>query len=744
LYASEKPALSSKTFVMEPEEEVVDVEFTENGVSLLYEKPHRKLTLQIVEIRRYIVDGIFLRTVALTEDKCPLHEAFDIVLSDGEKKTKCLLFPPLNELIYKHKLDLYYIVEVSDWEVRLDEWKGASPFIVIKDIVAAELERQPDDILSVHAENEPWQEPQWHPNALQQAMTHMKKREQVKKLSKVKKSLQLPSERVHEAEEKDKEALSDYLSNRPMVGNRGSYVALECNDSVVGSQWKASTPKFTHYAKTLEDIFIDDHEEYATIREVKARYLNQRNVSKKSKSSPPFLVARIFKKGPINNYAAITQKDNRYPFNFAATIGDHTGRIDMVVWSSWCVRYYNTLQVGDVIIVRNYRIQPAYERDGELELTVNPYNPVGDIRILIGPVLDMFAIPGVHLRLVESKTLLESPKSDQEIDFVGLVTYVSQLLRIRSANSFSAMVWLKLRDHHSAKDISVKLFANSQLETLKKIALGDVVMLTNMKVGVFSLHDEPPANFIYLESTHFTEIYTNEEVEPLNLPQINEVLKLAKTIDLQREKNKSEETKKYSNYYIQFPDITTLKRFFGLSSEIHTFFDDVETHLNEMHFRQHKVICIYAFLTSLKLAKLSDKRVVYTAQLTDLNRKKTLEAIIPMHNLSIVDVLNLNLSDKRERIGLLLRMIRLNFGNTENWNSGDQHTTTSNSKMSLNLDFVALRNKITRENDESVSLSTLAEALAQQPLYFILDCYFGDTSSKEIVITNIYFNAEET
>jgi hypothetical protein len=46
-------------------------------------------------------------------------------------------------------------LKVFDWEIRLDELKGATPFIVIKKISAAAMtEPQPDDILSVHAEDE--------------------------------------------------------------------------------------------------------------------------------------------------------------------------------------------------------------------------------------------------------------------------------------------------------------------------------------------------------------------------------------------------------------------------------------------------------------------------------------------------------------------------------------------------------------------------------------------------------------
>jgi hypothetical protein len=39
--------------------------------------------------------------------------------------------------------------------------------------------------------------------------------------------------------------------------------------------------------------------------------------------------------------------------------------------------------------------------------------------------------------------------------------------------------------------------------------------------------------------------------------------------------------------------------------------------------------------------------------------------------------------------------------------------------------------------DEDTSLAILVDELAQQPLYFTLDCYYGE-SSQEIVITNIF------
>jgi hypothetical protein len=41
-----------KSLQMETDEVVVNVEMTEDGVSLLYETPKQKLTLQILEIRR--------------------------------------------------------------------------------------------------------------------------------------------------------------------------------------------------------------------------------------------------------------------------------------------------------------------------------------------------------------------------------------------------------------------------------------------------------------------------------------------------------------------------------------------------------------------------------------------------------------------------------------------------------------------------------------------------------------------
>jgi hypothetical protein len=78
---------------------------------------------------------------------------------------------------------------------------------------------------------------------------------------------------------------------------------------------------------------------------------------------------------------------------------------------------------------------------------------------------------------------------------------------------------------------------------------------------------------------------------------------------------------------------------------------------------------------------------VYRANLTDLNRKKTLEAFIPMGRLSIMDVLDIKPTNQQERIELLLQLIR--FESNEDEIVGDEEDTEIPT-----IDFETLAKKV--------------------------------------------------
>ena len=71
--------------------------------------------VRVLDIYRYIIDKSF---PIVDPD---FTDAFDIVITDGRFKTKCLLSPTLNFLVYDHKLRKNAIVVVTECSALIDE-----------------------------------------------------------------------------------------------------------------------------------------------------------------------------------------------------------------------------------------------------------------------------------------------------------------------------------------------------------------------------------------------------------------------------------------------------------------------------------------------------------------------------------------------------------------------------------------------------------------------------------------------
>lgn len=86
-------------------------------------------TVKVVEIYRYAVDKSF---PILNPD---FTDAFDIVITDGHQKTKCLLSSCLNYLVYEHKLRKDSVVTVTECTSLIDEESLEQvPYVILQDI----------------------------------------------------------------------------------------------------------------------------------------------------------------------------------------------------------------------------------------------------------------------------------------------------------------------------------------------------------------------------------------------------------------------------------------------------------------------------------------------------------------------------------------------------------------------------------------------------------------------------------
>ena len=109
---------------------------TENGVDkILNDKvPKKGLVLQILQIYRYPIDDHFGTRTGLNTSVDNLY-AFDIIVSDGKFKTKCLVVPSLNPLLNKGEMRVNSIIKVITGNNYVDELTvGAGTYFQIKQL----------------------------------------------------------------------------------------------------------------------------------------------------------------------------------------------------------------------------------------------------------------------------------------------------------------------------------------------------------------------------------------------------------------------------------------------------------------------------------------------------------------------------------------------------------------------------------------------------------------------------------
>ena len=94
---------------------------SKNGVRMLLrgEVAKEGVVLQVVQLYRYLIDDYFnTRTgIATTAQMF----AYDLVLSDGRFKTKCLMDPSFNQLVNKGHLRVNTIINILDGHKYADE-----------------------------------------------------------------------------------------------------------------------------------------------------------------------------------------------------------------------------------------------------------------------------------------------------------------------------------------------------------------------------------------------------------------------------------------------------------------------------------------------------------------------------------------------------------------------------------------------------------------------------------------------
>ncbi len=357
---------------------------TENGVDkILNDKvPKKGLVLQILQIYRYPIDDHFGTRTGLNTSVDNLY-AFDIIVSDGKFKTKCLVVPSLNPLLNKGEMRVNSIIKVITGNNYVDELTvGAGTYFQIKqlnilqtnvkDMIRKKGKKKGitfhtndnsknvrstiplysrqmfylplgnNDSMDTTMENHIQQ----MPDEVIDASFNLKNAWKERNLISIRND-----EQVYQSSPNIK-TIIDYRM-KEFHGRRKKRGEKSFNENDNNANFK-----FKSSAGHSDDDNDDEEEDYDDddLRRIKNAPLVGRIMNK----------TRLFK---------LPERRRKCPYYFMIDLKDgslgHTGKITLSLWETLCPRYFNSLKPGQIIRIRGYRFGRDHKNNFEFKLNSN-------------------------------------------------------------------------------------------------------------------------------------------------------------------------------------------------------------------------------------------------------------------------------------------------------------------------------------------------------------------------------------
>ena len=368
---------------------------TQNGIDALLStsaEAGSSPTLQILGVYRLALDPTWLAATHETiRPEC--GDAYDIVLSDGVHKLKCVLSTALNARIYRGWMRLHSVVRVAGWRRLMDErlLGGSSQpvVVVISDLKAV---RFPADGAGT-------EEPAYarvFAGGVIAASTDL--------------SDDVPEVTFHASAQRGGDQHT--TDEAPLLGKRRHYLRLDSDDVLLTERWTARTAEEAQQAAADEDD--EDAQELPSIEAVPE--LARAKVSLTDEAAPRFesapsrvladgapqgarlgrasskkdippLVGRVTRLGPLKFFGGLHERSTqRYATSFTFWLCDATGELPVTVWNRKCEELYASLGRAQLVLVRGYRLglwRTGFdEGQAEWRANVNTSNPTGSVRLL--------------------------------------------------------------------------------------------------------------------------------------------------------------------------------------------------------------------------------------------------------------------------------------------------------------------------------------------------------------------------
>ncbi|XP_053329607.1 RPA-related protein RADX [Spea bombifrons] len=384
----------------------------------------------------------------------------------------------------------------------------------------------------------------------------------------------------------------------PLQGGRKHYLPLWNREDPYGPMWKECKQADERIAVDVSRVCSLQHLE---------------NIWRVKTNLPPVLV-RIMHKSRLRYFGKPDKKVD-IPYQAYIEVADYSGMMSLVLWNSLCPEWFNTLQIGRVILLQNYTVKKGYpkrtlptsgnsqvKRLPSLEISLNARDPLPVINVIQENLVKPdWRLPEV-LYLFATRVELNDLPHNKVCDVIGLVTYVGRCERKRvsdDSEDFWLYRWIKVIDGTTDQPIIMEIFATSQPDLFEQIYPMSYLVCTQMRV----VREDPEdsSNFAYLTTSNESQIFITGHHK--GQPYISDQ-KVKNFIGWMKTQNEAEVKEKVvMGGYLPYP--LTPATFLKYCNEnkvesILTSFSELKKTFGNLHYREHKRIAVQGIVVALR------------------------------------------------------------------------------------------------------------------------------------------------
>ncbi|XP_002735850.1 RPA-related protein RADX-like [Saccoglossus kowalevskii] len=626
-----------------------------------------QINLLVVAIERYQIDGHFYAESGQNEEECLQDYAYDITLTDTTYKIKCLLASHLSVDIQKGQVYVGCVMRLLDCYVHYNETSLiAESYLIIKEWTLHGVHS--GEMLRIDTGSIPF----W------------------------------PGATEHEK------------SHQPLAVSREYYLSLWNDEDPYGPQWH-NTVKPTRLLKTPASV---------------VKIGNAIDRWQRGRLYKPFpkIIGRVLSKARLHHYGRVSKFREKWPYQMYLELADNTGCVSVILWTKLAPKYFNSIFVGNILLIEDYEIKKRYSLRGkaalhnpnikqlEVELSLNSSHPGSVIQVLHSSSVTA-DLPRVTNKFITKRQLSGIP--DQLIcDVCGVVTYISRWQRIRnvkkgaSKDSFWTYRWIHIMDQSCSQPMILQIFSTAQPSVHRELVPGMVAICTQMKVMNQCGDNSRSLRFVYLTTTNDSQVYTSENCHNIFKSEFH-VGRVQSWRNSEMAK-KLMDTSSMGGYYSYPPLPTTIDEYkdkYSPFSQLSILpVDKVQSELENLHYREHKRVLVQGHIAAVKISQLyhmHQRRDSQSSVPSDAAKPKS----SPQAD-NMISPVRTRASQRQQLVGRSLRSRVINVENT----TTIQETGRSNPKRRKKYGEKKTPSQITSDDDEDEPINE-----NQQIKSYILD-----------------------